>query len=119
MKDYLSTCPVCDSKLNITRYKCDHCETEIKGKFNNEGFAKLNKEQLEFVEVFVLKRGNIKEIEKELGISYPTVRNKLDNIISALGHKVETNISKMEILSMLNSGEISPNDAAKLLKELD
>lgn len=119
MKNSLNKCPVCDNTLTITKYTCDDCHTEITGRFYNSGFSKLNEEQLDFIEIFVLKRGNIKEIEKELGISYPTVRNKLDNIISTLGHKVETSSSKIEILSMLDNNEISPSDATRLLKELE
>lgn len=63
-------------------------------------------------------RGNIKEIEKELGISYPTVRNKLDEVISALGHKVEKQtVNQKEILEKLSKGQISKDEALKLLKE--
>lgn len=118
MKENLSICPICDNELSVTRYTCNHCKTEIKGNFRQDNFSKLTKEQRDFIEVFVLKRGSIKEIEKELGISYPTVRNKLDNVISALGHKVESDTSKIEILNMLNNGEITSEEATKMLSEL-
>ena len=122
MKDNLTNCPVCENKLIIKKYSCKNCGTEINGNFKPNNFSNLTKEQLEFIEIFVLKRGSIKEIEKELGISYPTVRNKLDEVISALGHKVENegrNNSKIEILNMLDSGEISSEEASNLLKKLD
>lgn len=122
MKDNLTNCPVCENKLIIKKYFCKNCGTEINGNFKPNNFSNLTKEQLEFIEIFVLKRGSIKEIEKELGISYPTVRNKLDEVISALGHKVENegrNSSKIEILNMLDSGEISSEEASNLLKKLD
>lgn len=118
MKENLSNCPVCDHQLTITRYECDHCKTEIKGRFKQNIFSKLTEEERDFIEIFVLKRGSIKEIEKELGISYPTVRNKLDNVISALGHKVDKDTSKIEILTMLDKGEITSEEATKLLSDL-
>lgn len=76
-------CPVCASKLVIRELACDHCETTINGRFDTTRLGSLNDEQLTFVEVFIRARGNIKEVERELGISYPTVRNKLEQIISA------------------------------------
>lgn len=118
MKQNLSNCPICDNGLTITSYKCNHCNTEIKGKFNQNNFSTLTQEQRDFIEIFVLKRGSIKDIEKELGISYPTVRNKLDNVIAALGHKIDKNTSKVEILNMLDNGEISSEEATKMLSEL-
>lgn len=121
MNKNLINCPICDNKLNITKYQCISCGTEISGNFELNKFATLNQEQLDFIEVFVLCRGSIKEIEKELGISYPTVRNKLDNVISALGHKITSNDSqsKLDILNMLDNGELTTEEATLLLKELN
>lgn len=118
MKDNLTTCPVCDNNLTIVKYKCNHCQTEITGDFKQDSFSKLSQEQRDFIEVFVLKRGSIKAIEKELGISYPTVRNKLDDVAATLGHKVDKDTSKIEILNMVNNGELSSEEAAKLIAEL-
>lgn len=118
MKDNLSICPICNHKLTITKYECENCHTEFSGRFKIDNFARLSDEQIAFVELFVLKRGSIKEIEKELGISYPTVRSKLDDVIKTLGHTIEKDSSKIEILNMLNNGEISSQEATKLLSEL-
>lgn len=118
MKKNLSICPLCDNKLKIVKYYCENCRTEISGDFEQNNFSNLSEEQRKFVEIFVMKRGSIKEIEKELGISYPTVRNKLDDVISALGHKVESKSSKMEILNMLNEGQITSEEATRLLSNL-
>lgn len=118
MKENLSNCPVCNSKLKIVKYVCDNCNTEISGNFTQDNFSNLTKDQKKFMEIFILKRGSIKEIEKELGISYPTVRSKLDDLINSLGHKVEADTSKMEILEMLNSGEITSEEATRLLSQL-
>ncbi|MBS4534404.1 DUF2089 domain-containing protein [Clostridium sp. D2Q-14] len=116
-KEALGKCPVCNKNLNITRLECNHCNTIIEGDFTQCKFCKLNNDQKSFVEVFIKNRGNIKEIEKELGISYPTVRNKLENIINALGHKPkpQPKLDKKEILSKLSAGEITADEAIKLL----
>ena len=119
MKTYLNECPVCDGKLNITEYECENCHSEIKGLFKGNKFTRLSQENLEFIEAFVMNRGSIKEMEKTLGISYPTVRSKLDQVVEALGHQVDTEKSRMEILSMVNEGVLSTEEAAKLLEELE
>ncbi len=120
----LGACPVCKGKLRIKVLQCTNCDTEIKGNFTAGKFANLTESQLEFVEVFLKSRGNIKEVERELGISYPTVRNKLDEIIKALGYSVDTSPEdslgerRKEILAMLEKGEINSQEAIKMLKNL-
>lgn len=122
-KKIVSVCPVCGNKMHIIALKCNNCNTEVKGDFELDELFKLNEKQLEFVKVFIRNRGNIKEVEKELGISYPTVRNKLDEIIEALGYKVEKSdeiaLKRKEILTKLESGEISSEEAIKQLKALE
>lgn len=122
-KKIVSICPVCGNKMYITALKCSNCHTEVIGDFELDELFKLNEKQLEFVKVFIRNRGNIKEVEKELGISYPTVRNKLDEIIRALGYRVEKTDEiaekRKEILSKLENGEISSDEAIKLLKSLE
>lgn len=83
----ITNCPVCSKTLKITRLKCSHCHTTIENEFELSKLASLSKDQQHFVEVFLTCRGNIKEVEKELGISYPTVRGKLTDIISSLGYE--------------------------------
>ena len=120
MNEALGKCPVCKEDLEITRLHCDHCNTTIEGSFSLCRFCRLTGEQKQFIETFIKCRGNIKEVEKELGISYPTVRSKLDEAISALGHPVKVIKNegrKKEILELLSSGEIDHNEALKLLKE--
>lgn len=110
-------CPICQSEIKVTEIRCKKCKSIIQGEFDLCKFCRLNDQQKYFVEVFIKNRGNIKEIEKELGISYPTVRNKLDQVISVLGHKVEKPvIDKKEILKKLKDGEITKDEA---LKQLD
>ncbi|MFA5524995.1 MAG: DUF2089 domain-containing protein [Tissierellales bacterium] len=118
-KEALGRCPVCNHEMNVTRIHCDYCETTIEGNFTLCKFCRLNEDQKNFVEVFIKNRGNIKEIEKELGISYPTVRSKLENAIEALGYSVKhgPKVDKKEVLAKLNTGEITADEAVKLLKE--
>ncbi len=121
----LGRCPVCNGKLDVVRMNCPSCNTSIEGRFEICKFCQLNPEQKEFIEVFIKCRGNIKEVERELGISYPTVRGRLDAVIEALGYRVEerggeepTANRRKEILEALAKGEISSEDAVKQLKQL-
>ena len=107
----LNECPVCGSKLYIERLVCDNCNTTIEGRFENNSFYKLNSEQIDFIKTFLLKRGNIKEIERALGISYPTVIKKLDQINEIISDQ-KSSTSEKEILELLSS------EAEKMLLEL-
>ncbi|MHB8926501.1 MAG: DUF2089 family protein [Bacillota bacterium] len=116
-------CPVCHEKLDITRLHCPRCETTIEGRFEGTKFDALTRDQLDFVEVFLKARGNIKEVERELGISYPTVRGRLEAVIQGLGYRPEpvpedtgAAARRREVLEALKTGRISAEDAVKLLK---
>lgn len=117
-------CPVCSEGMHVTKLECPYCRTKVEGDFEICSFCRLGKEQLKFVEVFIKSRGNIKEVERELGISYPTVRSKLDNVIKAMGYDVqaspddETGAKRKEILELLSKGELSSKEAVKMLKDL-
>lgn len=120
-RNVLGTCPVCSSKLEVTELHCSDCETTLKGHFKLDKFSYLSKEEKFFIEIFVKNRGNIKEIEKDLGISYPTVKKNLENVIQALGYGEYENpesLTKKEILERLSVGKITSEDAMKLLREL-
>lgn len=117
----LGKCPVCASRLDVTELHCHDCNTRIQGEFKLDKFTYLSKEEKYFVEIFVKNRGNIKEIEKDLGISYPTVKKNLEQVITALGYGDKTNLenlSKEEILTKLSNGDISSEEAMKLIKDL-
>ncbi|MFZ5899568.1 MAG: DUF2089 domain-containing protein [Bacillota bacterium] len=117
-------CPVCGHELLISSLTCNHCQTLLKGNFTSCKFCKLPVEQQEFIGVFIKCRGNIKDVERELGISYPTVRNRLDGVIESLGFKVEKAVDgeekarRQEVLTALENGEITAQDAAKLLRRI-
>jgi len=115
----LGKCPVCDSNFKVVKLHCDHCRTSIEGEFVLDKFSYLSEEQKLFVEIFIKNRGNIKEIEKDLGISYPTVRRNLDQVIEALGYSVkptEEEVNRKEILEKLSQGELTSEEALKRLK---
>ncbi len=120
MNEALGKCPVCKEDMEVTRLHCDHCNTTIEGSFSLCRYCRLTREQKQFIETFIKCRGNIKEVEKDLGISYPTVRSRLDDVISALGYPVKnprSDESKKEILNMLSRGEIGHQEAVRLMKE--
>jgi hypothetical protein len=81
----LGRCPVCGSDMAVTRLKCARCATEISGDFTPCAFCRLDKEQERLITVFLKTRGSIREVERELGISYPTVRARLEEALQALG----------------------------------
>lgn len=117
-KEVIGTCPVCENKLKVTQLSCRRCGTTISGDFELDKFTLLSKEQKYFAEIFIKNRGNIKEIEKELGVSYPTVRKFLDEVIEALGYKEEAkkdSVNQTDILDKLSKGLISSDQALKLL----
>lgn len=124
----ISECPVCHGDLVVTKLECCDCGTELAGKFTLSKFNYLDTEKLYFIEVFVKNRGNIKMIEKEMGLSYPTIKKMLDDVIEQLGYSsVEeeekpkeeyTGPTRKEILEKINSKEITVEEAAKLLAKI-
>jgi hypothetical protein len=127
--DVVGICPVCGSQLEVTEIQCPSCHTRLSGHFDLCKFCKLPPEQRSFAEVFIKNRGNIREVEKELGISYPTVRSRLEALIRALGYAAEPdedenrlNAARLgqrkDILDKLAKGELNAQEAARLLKNL-
>lgn len=114
----VNQCPVCKSELKITELTCTKCSTVLRGDFRESDFCKLLEEDQYFIKVFLKTHGNIKEVEKELGISYPTVKNRLNQINTSLGIKIKDGLSRegrLEILDKLEQGEISLEQALSLL----
>jgi hypothetical protein len=86
MPELTGRCPICEAELTVTHLRCQRCGTGLEGAFTLTKFDRLSREQLRFVDVFVKNRGVIRDVERELGISYPTVRSRLDEVIRALGY---------------------------------
>jgi hypothetical protein len=120
-------CPVCGGELHVARLECGTCHTGIDGRFALDRFARLGGDQLAFLEVFIKNRGVIKDVEADLGISYPTVRARLDEVIRGLGFSPASDDSlrpsqvreeRRQILEALRSKGISADEAANRLAAL-
>ena len=117
----VAKCPIKSAQLKVVRLECDSCGTRMEGSFSLGRFHALSPDQLEFLETFIRARGNFKDIERELGISYPTVRSRLDAMIRALGFPSQAEPDReserrKEILRELAEGRIAADDAANLLE---
>ncbi len=127
MPNMPATCPFCGGKLVVTGLQCRSCGTTIQGRFTAShgasAFDRLTPEQLHFLEVFIRNEGKFSRMEKEMGLSYPTLRNRLRAIIRAMGYSPEDEASRalssaerQRILDDLEAGRISASEAARLLK---
>lgn len=120
-------CPICGGEITVSRLYCRDCDVTIEGRFVGGPFSQLTTEQLNFVETFVRCEGKITRMENEIGLSYPTIRNRLHEIIRALGYEpggIEVPIGLTEqerqrILEDLDKGLISAEEAMGLLKEFE
>lgn len=123
MYPIFNECPVCKGEMIVTTMTCRECDSEIRGRFYTGPFASLSLDQLEFVELFVRNEGKINRMEAELGLSYPTIRNRLHEVIKALGYEpgVEdqgpTEEERRQILDDLEKGKIDSVEAMQMLKE--
>ncbi|MBM7452798.1 hypothetical protein JN09_000104 [Acholeplasma morum] len=121
MRDITKVFELLGSDLVITEIQSKQKDLTIKGEFQLSKFDYLSKEQQYFIEVFIKNQGNIKQIEKELGISYPTVKKNLDEVSQALGYKVETpkeDEKRIDIFNQIRNGLISIEEAEELLRKL-
>ena len=126
MHPVLGACPVCGEPLTITRLHCGACDTTIEGQFYTGRLSQLQPEQLQFVETFLQCEGKIKAVEERLGISYPTVRSRLRDVIVAMGYEMtdvneeDENAAAEEnrkhVLDDLAAGLISPDEAISRLR---
>jgi hypothetical protein len=129
--DVIATCPVCSGDLSVTRLHCRTCGTALEGEFSVGRFARLDRDQMALLESFLRSRGNLKEMERELGISYPTVRNRVEALVRALGlgeppsgavgeaeAATAAGDARQSILERLARGEISAEEAADAIRGL-
>ena len=113
----MTECPVCSGRLRPTKLSCEDCGVTIEGELPVSRLSILSADQQRFVESFLIARGNIREAEKLLGISYPTVRRRLDDVVHALGHATsKIQRTQTDVLDALEDGTLSPKEAIKQLK---
>ncbi|MCW5876551.1 MAG: DUF2089 domain-containing protein [Anaerolineales bacterium] len=118
------SCPVCEGELLVTSLACRECDTRIEGRFQGSPFSQLTEEQLAFVELFVRNQGKITRMEADMGLSYPTIRNRLMEIIRSLGYEPGedefaglSDEERRRILDDLDRGTISYEEALRLIEE--
>ncbi len=116
-------CPVCGEPMEVTTLHCQQCDTIVSGHFTLGGFSRLTAEQLAFAETFIRCEGKITRVEEELGISYPTVRSRLTELIAALDYPLSedseqesTSDQRMEILRSLSRGQLTSEEAVSRLE---
>jgi len=116
-------CPVCGGELLVTTLRCHECDTKLEGRFFTGTFSQLNEEQLNFVELFVRNEGKITRMEEDMGLSYPTIRNRLNAVIRAMGFEPgEDEFSglseeeRKQILDDLDNGKIDYEEALRLIE---
>jgi len=122
MYPVMGKCPICGGTLTVTRLHCRHCDSVLEGQFSLGHFYQLSPEQLEFLETFVRCEGKISWVQQELGLSYPAVRSRLNDVIRTLGYEVKEEAphvaasERKAILSDLAEGKITSEEAIKLLR---
>ena len=135
MRKLIERCPGCGGEMAVHRMECQQCHTAVEGRFRPSAFDRLSPESLAFVELFVRRKGNMKEMERELAVAYSTVRHRLDEVVRELGPQQEPVADppvaparpperadtdgarelRREVLATLERGEITPDEAIDLL----
>lgn len=115
-------CPTCNEPLQLRELACSHCGTVVRGHWAPSPFARLSRDQQAFLLLFVRSRGNLSEVERALGVSYPTVRAKLEEVIDALRDEPTAQPPRRpnprrEVLERVARGELSPAEALAILRQ--
>ncbi|MEY2819055.1 MAG: DUF2089 domain-containing protein [Chloroflexota bacterium] len=123
MRPAPTRCPICQSEMEVVRLHCSSCDTSIEGSFALGQFSNLSTEQMEFVFTFVRCEGKINRMEQELGLSYPTIRNRLHEVIRKLGFEPgrdETpevdDDTRSSVIADLEAGKITADQAMRMLR---
>ena len=114
-----SNCPVCNQRLATTRLTCPDCDTELSGAFAQCEFCVLTDEDRDVLRVFLASRGNMKDLERHLGVSYPTARARFDALLGKLGieRPATPTPSRVELMEQVARGEIDIDEALKRLNQ--
>jgi len=115
-------CPVCNERLALTRLSCPSCDTELSGGFATCEFCVLSNEDREVLRVFLASRGNMKDLERHLGVSYPTARARFDALLSKIGidrPAAAPSPNRVELMEQVARGEIDIDEALKRLESTE
>ena len=114
---FTEQCPGCGGKMAVRSLGCASCGIKIEGEIPLPALARLSPEEREFVEVFVLCGGSLKDAGRILGVSYPTVRARLDQAMASLKLLTgQTEETRLAVLNKLEKGEIDAKEAARRLR---
>jgi hypothetical protein len=114
----LTECPVCSGQMLISELACEQCGARVVSRFESCSVCRLPQDMYQFLMTFIRTRGSIKEMEKELGVSYPTVRGRMDELQRLLGFTPGGSTqSAKDVLDMLERGEINTEEAEAMLKQ--
>ena len=125
MHPLIGTCPVCGETLEVTRLHCRNCDTSLEGHFNVGVFDRLSPEQLAFAEKFIYHEGKLNRMEADLGLSYPTLRSRLQDLRRAMGFEIDedeeaadtiSDEARRQILDDLAAGKISLEESMQRLQ---
>jgi hypothetical protein len=128
MNQLPNNCPLCQGKVVVTRFYCPGCQTSVEGSFipQQSPFQNLTQEQMNFLLTFVRSEGRLNRMEEILGLSYPTLKNRLNDLITALGFQPEKEIriklsdsQRQQVLDDLENGRIDSNQALRYLQGED
>ena len=125
MRRLLTDCPSCHSKMIVTELSCTNCDTVVRGRYTGCTFCELSDENLRFMEIYVACRGNIKQMERETGLGYWTIRGRLDEVIEMLQLSIEESkppadleAARRDILAAVERGDLAIEAAERMLAEL-
>lgn len=116
MKINITDCPACGGQVRLSELRCVSCGTKVQGDFDLCPFCRLPGPAYEFLLTFLKCRGSIRDVERTIGISYPTVRSRLDELLRLLGLESPA-LSETDIIDRLDRGELTPDQAVELLKK--
>lgn len=114
-------CPSCQSDMSPIVLSCGNCHLEVRGEFKSNPFSRLDEDMLHFLHIFIHCEGKIADMEKALGLSYPTVKSKILRLKESLQSPIESHeekeLSTLQILAKIEKGEIDYINGLKLIKE--
>lgn len=111
-----SSCPSCSGRLVVVRMKCAECDTEVSGEYDLCPVCRLDGDAKELFDIFIDARGNLKQVERSIGLSYPTIRARMEEMFGKLNQD-DVSRDPQTILARLRAGELNVDEAESLLRD--